>query len=38
MIKHIVMWNIRGVTPDQRNDANSSGQARFEGLVGRIPG
>jgi hypothetical protein len=38
MIKHIVMWNVRGATPDQRNDAIRLVKSGFEGLVGRIPG
>ncbi len=38
MIKHIVMWNVRGVTPDERRDAIRFLKSRFEGLRGRIPG
>jgi Stress responsive A/B Barrel Domain len=38
MIKHIVMWNVRGATPDQKDDAIRLVKSRFEGLVGRIPG
>lgn len=38
MIKHIVMWNVRGETPAQRLDAAQLVKSRFEGLVGQIPG
>jgi len=38
MIKHIVMWNVRGATPDQKDDAIRFLKSRFEGLIGHIPG
>lgn len=38
MIKHIVMWNVRGETPAQRREAADYVKSRFEGLAGRIPG
>jgi quinol monooxygenase YgiN len=38
MIKHIVMWNVRGATPDERRNAIQFLKSRFEGLRGRIPG
>jgi heme-degrading monooxygenase HmoA len=38
MIKHVVMWNVRGATPDQRNEAIRLVKSGFEGLIGRIPG
>ncbi|WP_175874143.1 Dabb family protein [Burkholderia sp. BCC0397] len=38
MIKHIVMWNVRGDTPEQRTQAIDRLKAAFESLVGRIPG
>lgn len=38
MIKHIVMWNVRGETPAQRLDAAHFVKSRFEALAGRIPG
>ena len=38
MIKHIVMWNVRGDTPEQKRAAVGFLKSRFEGLVGRIPG
>lgn len=38
MIKHIVMWNVRGETPAQRLEAAHFVKSRFESLAGRIPG
>jgi stress responsive alpha/beta barrel protein len=38
MIKHIVMWNLKGETPDEKAHAVSRLKAAFEGLVGKIPG
>ncbi len=38
MIKHIVMWNVRGAAPDERENAIRFLKSRFEGLRGRIPG
>ncbi len=38
MIKHIVMWNVRGVTPEERRNAVRFIKSRFEGLRGLIPG
>lgn len=38
MIKHIVMWNVRGDTPAQRARGIEQLQRAFEGLRGRIPG
>ncbi len=38
MIKHIVMWNVRGDSPAERQAAADFVKSRFEGLVGRIPG
>ena len=38
MIRHIVMWNVRGATPDERRNAIRFLKSRFEGLRGRIPG
>ena len=37
-IKHIVMWNVRGDTPEEKSQAVSFVKSRFEGLKGRIPG
>jgi hypothetical protein len=38
MIKHIVMWNVRGDTPEEKRAAVSFLKSRFEELVGCIPG
>ena len=38
MIKHIVMWKVRGATLDERRDAVRLVKSRFEGLRNRIPG
>ena len=38
MIRHIVMWNVRGATPDERGNAIRFLKSRFEGLRGRVPG
>ena len=38
MIKHIVMWNVRGAMPDERRNAIRVLKSRFEGLRDRIPG
>ncbi|WP_310359725.1 Dabb family protein [Paraburkholderia strydomiana] len=38
MIKHIVMWNVRGDTPNEKADAVDRVKAAFEGLMGKIPG
>jgi hypothetical protein len=38
MIKHIVMWNVRGETPEEKREAALFVKGRFEDLVGRIPG
>jgi len=38
MIKHIVMWNVRGDTPQEKREAVLFLKSRFEGLSGRIPG
>jgi quinol monooxygenase YgiN len=38
MIKHIVMWNVRGDDVEQKRSAATDVKARFEGLVGKIPG
>lgn len=38
MIKHIVMWNLRGDTPEQKAAAAVLLKQGFEGLRGRIPG
>lgn len=38
MIKHIVMWNLKGETPEEKNRAIRRLKSAFEGLAGRIPG
>lgn len=38
MIKHIVMWNVRGDTPAEKRLAISQLQRSFDSLRGRIPG
>lgn len=38
MIKHIVMWNLEGETPEQHRQACLLLKERFEGLAGLIPG
>ena len=38
MIKHIVMWNVRGETPAQKAENIARLKASFESLRGCIPG
>lgn len=38
MIKHIVMWNVRGDTQEKRREAATDIKHRFESLKGVIPG
>ncbi|MFQ8433246.1 Dabb family protein [Amaricoccus sp. W119] len=38
MIKHIVMWDVRGETAEAKLLAATDLKRRFEGLMGRIPG
>lgn len=38
MIKHIVMWRIRGDTPAEKQAACQRIKQAFDGLRGRIPG
>lgn len=38
MIKHIVMWRVRGETTADRSAAARTVQRAFESLRGRIPG
>ncbi|TPE45691.1 Dabb family protein [Amaricoccus solimangrovi] len=37
MIKHIVMWDVRGENAEARLDAAADLKRRFESLLGRIP-
>jgi len=38
MIKHIVMWNVLGNSPEDKMAAASQVKSSFEGLIGQIPG
>ncbi len=38
MIRHIVMWRVRGDSPEQRQEARRLVKESFEGLRGLIPG
>jgi hypothetical protein len=38
LIKHIVMWNVRGDSPEERGANSARLKSAFEGLRGRIPG
>jgi hypothetical protein len=38
MIKHIVMWNVKGDSPEDRTTSIERIRLAFEGLIGRIPG
>ena len=38
MIRHVVMWRVRGDTSAERNAARERVREAFEGLRGRIPG
>jgi heme-degrading monooxygenase HmoA len=38
MIKHIVLWNVRGETPEDRLLAARRVKTCFESLAGRVPG
>ena len=38
MIKHIVMWDVRGETNDEKQAAARTIKEKFEALVGQIPG
>jgi hypothetical protein len=38
VIKHIVMWNVRGETPAEKQLAARAIKSKFEALVGEIPG
>lgn len=38
MIKHIVMWNVRGDTPAQKAQAIALVKSVFEGMRGKVPG
>ncbi|WP_430249852.1 Dabb family protein [Neorhizobium sp. DAR64860/K0K1] len=38
MIRHIVMWNVRGETPEEKLASAHLIKTKFEGLKGQIPG
>ncbi len=38
MIKHIVMWNVRGETPQQKAEGIARLKHSFESLRDRVPG
>ncbi|HVE53490.1 MAG TPA: Dabb family protein [Ramlibacter sp.] len=38
MIRHIVMWNVRGATPADKDASIARLRSSFHGLRGRIPG
>jgi len=38
MIRHVVLWRVKGDTADERNLAGLRIKAAFEGLCGLIPG
>jgi hypothetical protein len=38
MIKHIVMWDLRGNTPVEKAQGIAKVKAAFESLRGRVPG
>lgn len=38
MIRHVVMWNVRGATPASKQAAIAQLRKSFESLRGRVPG
>jgi quinol monooxygenase YgiN len=38
LIRHIVMWNVRGATPEEKRANIERLQASFHSLRGRVPG
>jgi Stress responsive A/B Barrel Domain len=38
MIKHIVMWDVRGETPEQKRETAQLVKTEFESLSGKVPG
>ena len=38
MIRHVVMWNVRGATPGEKHANIEKLRAAFHALRGRIPG
>jgi quinol monooxygenase YgiN len=37
-VRHIVMWDLRGDTPEQKSEVAVLVKSAFEGLRGKIPG
>lgn len=38
MIRHIVMWRMRGDTPEERLESSNLVKSKFENLKGQVPG
>jgi hypothetical protein len=38
MIKHVVMWNLKGETSEEKAHAVDRLKSAFESLIGKIPG
>jgi hypothetical protein len=38
MIRHIVMWNVRGSTPEEKRGSIDLVRSAFHGLRGHVPG
>jgi quinol monooxygenase YgiN len=38
MVKHIVMWNVKGASPDEKDLGILKLRTAFEGIRGKIPG
>lgn len=38
MVKHIVMWNVKGDTPGEKSAGIQRLQSAFESIRGKIPG
>ncbi len=38
MVKHIVMWNMKGANPAEKNASIQQLRAAFESIRGKIPG
>ncbi|RYY60380.1 MAG: Dabb family protein, partial [Comamonadaceae bacterium] len=38
MIRHVVMWNVRGATPAEKARSCSTLRASFHSLRGKVPG
>jgi stress responsive alpha/beta barrel protein len=38
MVRHIVLWRVKGETPEQRRAGAEQIKSRLEALNGRIPG